>query len=135
MFAGLIMLGGAILLTIVSWYLIQDKLLEKENAVKHPMINEEVESSPVFADIDQADTLDESVVPVADLAPIKVSEVPLSPAQISAAEAVGIDVETFVITPAMQECAIDKIGQERVFDLIEGQAPSFKEGLTLIGCL
>lgn len=66
---------------------------------------------------------------------IPLRDVPLSTAQQSVLETVGVDTDTFVITPEMQRCAEEKIGQTRVAEIVAGDAPSALETAKLLTCL
>lgn len=67
--------------------------------------------------------------------PIPLRDLPLSDSQKKTAATFGIDVETFVITPAMLGCAEGKLGGARLEAIIGGSSPSFTESLSLMGCL
>ncbi len=71
----------------------------------------------------------------APLQAIPLKNVPLSSTQASTLEMFGVDPETFVITPAMQECAITLLGQERIRTLQKGDSPSLGELYALRDCL
>lgn len=66
---------------------------------------------------------------------IPLRDLPLSDAQKKTAATFGIDVETFIITPAMLACAEVKLGETRLEAIIAGASPSFTESLSLMGCL
>lgn len=65
---------------------------------------------------------------------IPLNSLPLSDGQKSTLETMGVDVETFVITPAMQLCAEEKLGAARMEEIINGAEPSFLEATKLISC-
>lgn len=66
---------------------------------------------------------------------IPLRDVELSDSQRSVLDTVGVDSETFVITPAMQECAEEKLGTARMQEIIAGGAPTTMETVKLLGCL
>lgn len=66
---------------------------------------------------------------------VPLRDLPLSDAQKATLDTMGIDVETFVITPAMQDCAAEKLGAARMEEIIAGAAPSFSETTKLLSCL
>ncbi len=66
---------------------------------------------------------------------IHLKDVPLSDAQQNTLETVGVDVDTFVITPAIQACAAEKLGQERMAEIAAGAAPTALETVKLVPCL
>lgn len=67
--------------------------------------------------------------------PIPLRSLPLTDGQKQTAETFGVDVETFVITPAMQVCAQEQLGEERFDAIIDGETPSMIESMKLLGCL
>lgn len=58
----------------------------------------------------------------------------LSDGQRGVLETFGVEGETIEITPAMLECAKEKIGQERLDAIIAGDTPGFFEGVQLASC-
>lgn len=66
---------------------------------------------------------------------VPLKNLPLGDAQKSALKTVGVDIETFVITPAMQTCASGKLGVERMDQIIAGDAPSIIETTRLLPCV
>ena len=47
----------------------------------------------------------------------------------------GIDIETFVVTEAMIECAEEKVGQDRITEIIAGGTPGILEIASLLPCI
>ena len=66
---------------------------------------------------------------------VSVSDLPLSESQKKAAEFIGVDTKTFVITPAMVECAEGALGKDRVEEIKAGDSPGVGELLQLAKCL
>ena len=66
---------------------------------------------------------------------IPLRDVELSDSQRSVLDTVGVDSETFVITPVMQECAEEKLGIARMQEIIAGDAPTTMETVKLLACL
>lgn len=66
---------------------------------------------------------------------IPLRDLPLSDSQKKTAATFGINVETFIITPAMLACAEVKLGTSRLEAIIAGQSPTFTESFSLMGCL
>jgi hypothetical protein len=58
----------------------------------------------------------------------------LSDQQKTAAKTVGINPDTFVITKTMLACAIEKIGNARVTEIMSGATPSVLETAKLLPC-
>lgn len=67
--------------------------------------------------------------------PIPLSEVELTPQQRALAESLGIDPESFVIRPAMIECARVTLGDERFAEIQSGDSPGPLETARLLPCL
>lgn len=66
---------------------------------------------------------------------VPLSKVPLSDEQKKALAAVQIDVNTFVVTKSMILCGEEKLGKERMDQIIGGNAPGLIEITRLIPCL
>lgn len=66
---------------------------------------------------------------------IPLRDLPLGEGQRSVLETVGVDVDTFIITPEIQACAALKLGDERMNEIIAGQAPTVFETTKLLSCL
>ena len=66
---------------------------------------------------------------------IPLRDIPLTDTQKSTLETVGVDVETFVITPAMQVCVAEKLGTVRMEEITAGDTPTFLETTKLLPCL
>lgn len=67
--------------------------------------------------------------------PIPLSKLPLNDTQKKLISGLGIDYDTFMITPEMVDCAEGRLGRGRVEELIGGAAPSFSELTSLSKCL
>ncbi|MEK7638912.1 MAG: hypothetical protein AAB388_01990 [Patescibacteria group bacterium] len=80
----------------------------------------------------QEDSRDESKE-VEEGIPLKT--LPLTPAQANALGSVGIDIETFIITPSMILCGQQVLGPSRFDAIVDGAAPTFFEMVTLTPCL
>lgn len=66
---------------------------------------------------------------------IPLRDLPLGEGQRSVLETVGVDVDTFIITPEIQACAALKLGDERMNAIIAGEAPTVFETTKLLSCL
>lgn len=66
---------------------------------------------------------------------IPLRDIPLGETQKSILDKVGVDIDTFVITPAMQACASEKLGEGRMAEIIAGDAPTVVETARLSLCL
>ncbi|MCD5381297.1 MAG: hypothetical protein LR008_01845 [Candidatus Pacebacteria bacterium] len=65
---------------------------------------------------------------------IPLTDLPLGDSQKSALETVGVDVDTFVITPGMISCTEEKLGAIRMSEIIAGSAPTVIETAKLFPC-
>lgn len=110
----------ALLATVVVFFIV-NKEIGSTPAAPEP----EVETAIVFTE--PSVTVPEEGVPLRDL--------PLGDTQRSALETVGVDVETFVITPAMQVCAAEKLGFERMNEIVAGAAPTVLETARIAPCI
>jgi hypothetical protein len=66
---------------------------------------------------------------------IPLRELPLEETQKKVLESLGIDVATFVISPAMQDCVSLKLGAKRLAEVVAGAVPSAWETAQLLPCL
>lgn len=76
--------------------------------------------------------------PVAETIPaagVKLNTSAVSEDQKAAAEKVGIDLDEVTITPEMVSCAENKLGSERVVEIMNGASPTMLESISLLGCL
>lgn len=87
-------------------------------------------TSPAAEGATSSDTL-----PVMPSDGIPLRDLPLSETQRSILSGVGVDVETFIITPAVQVCAEEKLGADRMMEIVDGDAPSVIETTRLLPCL
>lgn len=58
----------------------------------------------------------------------------LSDGQKKMLSTMGIDPESFVVTPEMVACAEASLGSARVLEIQNGDTPSFTEGVKLAAC-
>jgi hypothetical protein len=101
----------------------------------------QVEGGPADEPTDQTTATPESATDEDTATPtlatdgIPLRDLPLNDSQRSALDTMGIDVETFVITPEIQACAAAKLGDARMSEIVAGGAPSLIETTKLISCL
>ena len=115
---------------IVVLLLIIGYLLLTKPAVAPVVEPENIPVSETLADTNsEHDTVTES----AEVENIVVNTDSLGDGQQKMLKTFGVegDIE---ITPAMIACAEEKIGQERVAEIVEGATPSFMEGVSLASC-
>ena len=77
----------------------------------------------------------EEVTATSEPATAAASDLPISAEQRAAAEQLGIDVDSFQITPEMIACATEAVGEARLAELSAGAEPSFGELFSLGSCL
>lgn len=66
---------------------------------------------------------------------IPLKSLPLSEGQEKVLNTVGIDADTFVITPEMTDCALEVLGENRFTEIKDGATPTFLETSSLLKCL
>ena len=67
-------------------------------------------------------------------APTHIATSTLTTGQKALLKTLGVDTTNLVITPAMQLCAIQALGEVRVNEIEKGATPTVSEGLTLLVC-
>lgn len=125
--ASFVLLLLALVATVVAFVWISQTFPQVDD-VRNPTLatDETTEASDVTTEPTSTST---------DFAPVPLKSVPLSAAQQQTLEFVGVDVETFVITSAMQACASTKLEADRIAEITAGDAPSAVEVLRLTPCL
>lgn len=119
----LMLFGLALIITVIVWYLLQGMLFKNnatvipENIVKDVQIN----TANLSSSSDQKIESDKNIS--------------LTPEQQQAAKSVGIDPESFTITDEMVDCAKAKLSESRMVEILNGDAPTVLETLTLLPCL
>lgn len=146
----LIALGAAVVITVAVFAYLQYQLLQPtvvsepsdapvgDQPVKEtaPASQAETASSvPESQPTGEASTTPEASPTVSAKDGIPLSSLPLSDSQQEALRNVNIDPETFIITPEMQACAQDAMGQERYNAMLDGAAPTFLESMSLLRCV
>ncbi|MCA9354534.1 MAG: hypothetical protein KC877_03380 [Candidatus Kaiserbacteria bacterium] len=118
--SGSFLLGALVATVLVFWYVLQN--------IPQPAAGSAQTNETTSADTEGVASSDATTgIPLRDLA--------LSDAQLSVLDKVGIDVDTFVITPAMQSCAAETLGSARFSEVLGGAAPSVLETTRLLPCL
>lgn len=121
----LILFGLALILVVLVWYLLQGILFKEvpskiiDDSINIPVEQVDNESTSTILKNDQES---ENVIS-------------LTPEQKQAAESIGIDSDSFTITDAMIDCAKDKLSESRMVEILNGDAPTVFETLTLLPCL
>ncbi len=107
------LLIGAVIATVIVYWVIMSE-------VSQPAVvtNDETEETQI---------LEREEIPLRSL--------PLNDAHKSILNKIGIDAETFIITPEMQDCAVNRLGRERLTEIFGGADPKALEIATLTACL
>lgn len=111
------------------WYLVQDTLTQEEV----PVSNSATEQEPAAAA--SQETQSGSVAETVPAGGLSLPPDALSEQQKNIAESVGIDVDAFVMTPQMVQCAEEKLGTARIMEIMAGDSPSVIEVARLAPCL
>jgi len=120
---------------LLSWILIKNPMnvrgliLYKLGWVDEPVQLFEPEESEV---LEQNNTSSESTPLTNGPAP---KPLPMTPAQRQAVEDFGIDPDSIIITPAMEDCFVEKLGQERVNEIKQGDSPKAMDLIKANSCL
>ena len=61
--------------------------------------------------------------------------IPMTQEQRKSIEDFGIDPDSIVITPAMEDCFLEKLGEERVDEIKQGATPGILEMIKVSSCL
>lgn len=127
--SSILLLVALILVVGVYWYVTLSVESSQQSATHHTASSSVVETN---SDTSSAETAETAQMPSQG---IPLRDLPLTEGQKEAVALVGIDVETFVITPAMQICAEEKLGSVRMQTIVAGETPTFMETTRLIPCL
>jgi hypothetical protein len=121
------------------WFSSQSAEITTEKVPEVPDAKAEIvpENQPIETIITTTDTEEEpDSAPIAEPAePVTFDPATLSSEQKATLESLGVDPETVRITPEMIACAEEKVGRERLDEIIAGAAPGLVEGLSLAHCL
>lgn len=123
-----IFLAGALVAVVAVFFLVNGYLrTSAPRAVSPATPTEETQKTATTTGTAALEKVPETGLPL--------SELPLSEKQKAVVETVGIDTKNFVITKDMVACAIEKLGEGRVSELMNGGAPSALETAKLVPCL
>ncbi len=126
------------LLFVVSVFVLLNLSFSESPVEPKAVANETVLKSDTFVSkttpaLDNVAEQEMSEVP--EKVGIPLSDIPLSDTQKDTLDMVGVDADTFVVTPAMEVCAREKLGDERLADIVTGSAPTVMETARLLPCL
>lgn len=124
----LVVLIAAIIFVVVVFLLLQFYLGSSPKEVMNGVMDTETTGTTESA---ETETVVNTPPPEGS---IPLNTLPLSDAQRGALQTVGVDPDTFVITPAMIDCGREALGQARIDEIIAGGAPSVTESLQLVKC-
>lgn len=146
--SGAVLLGLALVLTIAVWLGLQSVYITSDTPQTESVA--EIIPAETAGEVASGDDSRVTVEPVPEVTPeavetpstadasyrsVPLRDLPLTDGQKAMIEFAGIEVETFVITPAMQACAAETLPSGRVEELVAGDAPTFSEATKLFSCL
>ena len=124
---GLAFMLGAALASGYVWHMVQTELKSVDPADDSTQVEPEQVQQTETSHGSVAETIPEEGIPV--------STDSLTETQKSLLNTVGVDTDSFVLTPEMVQCAEDALGNERVLEIMEGATPSVLEAMKLTPCL
>lgn len=122
-----VLLVSALILAAIVFYYISFELRSGQTSANTPVI------APASTNIQASTTTTASTTTVPTSIPLR--DLPINDSQQKVLETVGVEIDTFVITPAMQVCAAEKLGAERIAKIVSGDAPTALETARLVPCL
>lgn len=66
---------------------------------------------------------------------ITISSEILNDSQKAILETLGVDINALVITPEMVQCAEEKVGVQRMQEIVDGATPSMFEAVSIASCV
>jgi len=129
---GLIALVIALVSTVAVFWYVQYQLQLNDEARQVLSEQPAVDASSSAAAVTSADASTELRASPEEGIPLK--SLPVNETQEKVLDAVGVDTETFIITPTMIDCAQKKLGMSRYNEIIAGAAPTILEGMSLLQC-
>lgn len=115
-----ILLSIALIVAIGAFLYVSSKLKESSTVNVQTTSGESTQTQEV-------NYVEEGSIPLRDL--------PMSDSQKSIIETMGVDVDTYVITPEAIDCVREKLGADRVDEIVNGAAPSVWESAKIVPCL
>lgn len=125
-----VLLVIAIGLGVYVWYVVQDLTTPVEDVSQEKASMVQTETTPTTQ---SEATQDTAIQDTQEPLVIRKSDLPES--QQKMLETIGINGETFTITPAMLSCAEKAVGASRLTEIQKGSAPSTMESIKLLPCL
>lgn len=132
-----------LLMIVASWVLIKNPLnirgvlLFKLGWIDKPVQMVPVNNQVVPETVKPVDSIDANSanVPIQSVAPVSTTALPMTNEQRAAVESFGIDPDSVVITPDMENCFLEKLGAERVNEIKAGATPGLLEMMKASSCL
>ncbi|MFH1427010.1 MAG: hypothetical protein ABIG60_00560 [Patescibacteria group bacterium] len=120
---------------LLSWVLIKNPLNVRGILLyKIGWTDELVQLVPVNKEAGISGASKDDAAPADTSAPAA-SALPMTPDQRQAVLDFGINPDSVIITPAMEECFIEKLGNERVEEIKNGDVPGALEMFKAVSCL
>lgn len=129
-----ILLIIALIITILSFVYINSLLIESSSGKEKESVSKVLKEAIVGDEDDDVSTLTPATASIPEEG-IPLRNLQLSDSQKATLSGMGIDVDTFVVTPAIIACGESKIGVSRMSEIIAGDSPSIIEIGTLSLCL
>ncbi|MBP6881450.1 MAG: hypothetical protein KBC35_02385 [Candidatus Pacebacteria bacterium] len=121
-----ILLVITIVLVVIVFYYVSFQLKSGQNAA-------DTADAPATTINEKTGT--PATISTATPTPIPLRDLPINDSQQKVLETVGVEIDTFVITPAMQVCAAEKLGADRMANIVSGDTPTALETARLVPCL
>ncbi|MFH1822166.1 MAG: hypothetical protein ABH830_00525 [Patescibacteria group bacterium] len=124
-----------IFIVLFAWILIKNPLNVRGILLyKIGWSDELVQLVPVNKDAGISGASKDDAAPADTSAPAA-SALPMTPDQRQAVLDFGINPDSVIVTPVMEECFIEKLGNERVEEIKNGDVPGALEMLKAVFCL
>ncbi len=126
----LILVGVALIATVVVWYLLQGMFKEKSATSTDSAVTNFIKDR-ISGDSNSSDENINNETNTSDSS----FDLNLTEEQRQAAQSIGVNPDTLAITEDMIDCASEKLSQKRIDEIFAGAAPTVLETLSLIPCL
>jgi len=129
----LILVGIALIATVVVWYLLQGLFVNKSTATSKTdnSITNFIKAKVTGNEI-SGDDLNPATKPPEEL---EIAGYTVTAEQKQVAESLGINLDVLSLTGAAIDCAQKKLSPERIEAILSGEAPTIIETVTLLPCL
>lgn len=127
------LLGAVVAAAVVWYYLVIAPVKEKVDQAEG-VVEKVVNMIPGTGDVDESGVA-ESEPEVATGEAITIDITALPETQQKVLSGIGIDGPEYTITPGMQVCAENKLGADRLMEIVDGATPTFWESTSLVTCI